>query len=188
MSVADKTGAFEVLLVPRYCLFAPKHPKWPTYRCPSPNGRNTRYSPGPNWVWYHSVHPMGGPVPHFWGSIARLFPAERPKTPFWALFALPPRAVAGDHFYGPGDPPHGGNIGRGIRCGRLAAVQRQVYVEAVENQTSRFVRGCRTLWPPNDPKGAPKPADSNNRTPWKHNRSTFQERYSIGQGADDPDA
>ena len=120
MSVADETGAFEVLLVPRYCLFAPKHPKWSTYRRPSPNGRNTRYSPGPNRVWDHSVHPMGGHVPHLWGSIARLFPAERPKTPFWALFALPPRAVAGNHFYGPGDPPHGRNIGQGTCCGRLA--------------------------------------------------------------------
>ena len=113
VSVADKTGAFEVLLVPRYCLFAPKHPKWPTNGRSSPNGRNTRYSSGPNRAWDHSAHPMGGPVPHLWGLIAPLFPAERPKTPFWALFALPPCAVDGDHYYGPGDLPRGGNIGRG---------------------------------------------------------------------------
>ena len=84
--------------------------------------QNTRYSPGPNRAWGHSAHPMGGPVPHpsLWGSEARMFFAERPKTPFWALFALPPCAVAGDHFYGPGDLPRGGNIGRGVRWGRLA--------------------------------------------------------------------
>ena len=113
MSVADKAGAFEVLLVPRYYLFAPKHSKWPTNGRSSPNGRNTRYSPGPNWVWDHSAHPMGSPVPHLWGSIARLFRAERPKTPFWALFALPPRAVAGDHFYGLETRPTAGTLAEG---------------------------------------------------------------------------
>ena len=159
MSVADKTGAFEVLLVPRYCLFAPKHPKWPTNGRSSPNGRNTRYSSGPNRAWDHSAHPMGGPVPHLWGLIAPLFPAERPKTPFWALFALPPRAVAGDHFYGPGDPPHGGNIGRGVRWGRLArggagghrlhtGFQRAVRACALRPKMGAPVRPCtaKSMW------------------------------------------
>ena len=84
MSVADKTGAFEVLLVPRYCLFAPKHPKWPTYRRPSPNGRNTRYSPGPNRVWYHSVHPLGGLLPPLPGPEAELTTHGWPKPVFQA--------------------------------------------------------------------------------------------------------
>ena len=102
---------------------------------------------------------MGGPVPHIWGFIARLFPAERPKTPFWAPFALLPRAVAGDHFYGPGDPPHGGNIGRGIRCGRLArggagghrlhtGFQRAVRACALRPKMGAPVRPCtaKSMW------------------------------------------
>ena len=104
--------------------------------------------------------------------------------PFWALFALPLCTVASDHSYGPGDPPHGGNISWGVYWGRLAhggagglrvhtGFQRavrayalvskmgvscsrayhQAYVDAVENQTPRFVRSFRALRPPNDPKG-----------------------------------
>ena len=139
--------------------FAPKHPKWPTNGCSSPNSRNTRYSPGPNRAWGHSAHPMGGPVTHLWGSEARVFRAGRPKTPVWAPFALPPRAVAGDHFYGPGDPPHGGNIGRGIRCGRLArggagghrlhtGFQRAVRACALRPKMGASVRPCtaKSMW------------------------------------------
>ena len=102
---------------------------------------------------------MGGHVPHLWGSIARLFPAERSKSPFWALFDLPPHAVASNHFYGPRDPPHDGNIGRGVRWGRLArggagghrlhtGFQRAVRACALRPKMGASVRPCtaKSMW------------------------------------------